>query len=364
MKTRIMFICAGFGGGIGKIVRFVSNICVSEFESVILLHRGRESDNDIPPQGVTEIVIPNRQHMPMPVWRCQQIIDIRQNIAQVKPDIICCFGSEMAVMLSLAMVGKRHLCKVILAERGDPYTLPRIWKILSRWAFTKADRCVFQLEKQGLWYGQKVMAKSCVIPNAFIPTGVIPNVKSKQNKCIVSVGRFVYEKRYEILIQAFAKVHSKHPDFKLVLYGEGPYRSIYEELINNLKLNQFIEMPGYTKNSMSAIKDASVFVLSSLYEGMPNTLIEALAVGIPCVATNCTPGGPDYLTRHGSAGLLVPIDDVNAMSEAICLIIESPELASELSRKGKEVVRLLDPNKISNMWLSLFNDVATANNNN
>lgn len=351
MRSRILFVCADFGGGVGKIIRFVTSLCVPEFEDVFLLHRGRESDNDIPPKGVKEVVVSNQQHKPLPLWRYRQIKDIRQNINKIKPDTICCFGSEMAVMLSLAMVGKKKSCRIILAERGDPYTLPRIWQILSRWAFQRAHNCIFQLEKQGLWYGPKVMEKSRVIPNAFIPTGNITPYEGKRKKTIVSVGRFVYEKRYEVLIKAFANIHKKHSEYKLVLYGDGPYRKIYEEMVNDLEINEYVEMPGYTNNSMSAIQDASVFVLSSLYEGMPNTLIEALAIGVPCVATNCTPGGPEFLTLHGTTGLLVPVDDVEAMSEAICRIIESPQLASKLSCTGKKIVELLEPKKISKMWI-------------
>lgn len=354
MRSRILFMCADFGGGIGKIIRFVSSLCVSEFEEVLLLHRGRESDVDIPPSGVKEVIIANQQQGLMPIWRYKQILDIRRTITKIRPDIICCFGTEMAVMLSLAMIGIANHSRVILAERGDPYTLPRIWQILARWAFKRSHNCIFQLEKQGQWYGSKVMAKSIVIPNAFISTGSLVPYSGERKKAIVSVGRFVHEKRYEVLIQAFAKVHKKYPGYKLILYGEGPYRTIYEELVNQLNIGESVEMPGYTNNSMSAIQDSSVFVLSSLYEGMPNTLIEALAAGVPCVATDCTPGGPDFLTMHGTSGLLVPVDDADAMSEAICRIIESPHLASELSSKGKAVVELLDPETISKKWLNFL----------
>lgn len=349
-------MCAGFGGGIGKMIRFVSNLCVSHFEEVILLHRGREGEKDVPPVGVKEVIIPNQMQGPMPLWRYRQVIDIRREVSKIKPDIICCFGSEMAVMLSLAMIGKRNSTQIILAERGDPYTLPPVWQKLSRWSFNRADKCVFQLEKQGMWYGHKVMAKSCVIPNAFIPTGPVVPHEGERSKTIVSVGRFVYEKRYEVLIEAFAKVRTKHPNYKLVLFGDGPYRSIYEELIERLDLKESVEMPGYTNNSMSAIRDAGVFVLSSLYEGMPNTLIEALAVGVPSVSTDCTPGGPDFLTKHGEAGLLIPVNNIDAMVAAICKIIESPDLAMELSRKGKERVGALEPSKISQMWLDFLKD--------
>ncbi len=354
MRPSILFICASFGGGIGKMIRFVTGLCVEEFENVYLLHRGKESENDVTPQGVKEVVLSGNHKYLMPIWRYRQIINIRREINSIKPDVICCFGTEMAVMLSIAMLGIKDSSRVILAERGDPYTLPRIWQILTRWAFHRSHNCIFQLEKQGIWYGPKIMSKSIIIPNAFIPTGNLPNYNNERKKTIVSVGRFVYEKRYEVLINAFAKVHEKHPAYKLILYGEGPYRSIYEDMIERLNISESVEMPGYTNNSMAAIQGSGVFVLPSLYEGMPNALIEALSVGVPCVATDCTPGGPDFLTMHGTAGLLVPVNDEDAMAEAICKIIESSSLALELGYRGKEVIKLLDPVKISEMWLSFL----------
>lgn len=359
----ILFVCAGFGGGIGKILRFVMTQCLRDFNEVTLLHRGRESEKDIAPDGVKEITFPVSANncSSMLKWRWQQIKYVRHIVKTTEPSIVCCFGSEMAVMVAMGMIGITKT-KLVLAERGDPYTLPFIWKVLATLAFQTADYCVFQLEKQGKWYGNRVMKKSVVIPNPFISTGDINPFLGNRKKQIVSVGRFVYEKRYEVLIDAFKIVHNKHPEYKLVLYGEGNYRENYQRMINDYGLNNSVDMPGYTSNSMNDIKDSSVFVLSSLYEGMPNTLIEALAIGVPTVSTDCNPGGPDFLTDHGRRGLLVPLNDSKSMAEAILKIIETPELAFKLSELGKEIVPLLNEKKIGNIWLDFFNNILNKKN--
>lgn len=351
-KKSIMFICAGFGGGIGKMIRFVSKSCVNSFSNVYLLHRGRESVNDLPPEGVRELLLQGVDRSSI-LWRLQEIKSIRKVIKSYKPDIVCSFGSEISVMVSAAKLGLKNI-KIILCDRGDPYTLSLPWKCLSKLAFVSADSCVFQLEKQGVWYGKKVLSKSTIIPNAYIQTGTIIPYLDRPTKKIVSVGRFVYEKRYEVLIQAFAKVHKSHPDYRLILYGDGPYRESYTILINNLDLQSCVEMPGYVSNPMERIRDASVFVLSSLYEGMPNTLIEALALGIPTVSTDCTPGGPDFLTDHGRRGIIVPVNDIDAMAEAISQIIENPKLSNEFSKRGPEVINILDPGVIESKWNEYF----------
>ena len=355
MKS-ILFTCADFGGGIGKMLRFVSSICVEHFSFVGLLHRGRESDNDFIPKGVHEYqVVCNRSTFGC-FWRIDYIKQLRSQIKQIKPDIVCCFGSEQAVMIAMALIGLKNIV-LVQCERGDPYTVPTVWKPFIKWSFRKADFCVFQLHKQGEWYGNKVMSHSKVIPNAFIPTGHIKPYNGSRNKTIVSVGRFVYEKRYEVLLDAFMIVHTKHEQYKLIIYGDGPYREKYKSIVSDYNLNDYVEFPGYIDNAMNIISSAEVFVLPSLYEGMPNSLIEALAVGIPTVSTNCTPGGPDFLTEHGKRGILVPVNDASAMADAICQIIENKELSTRLSKLGPEVVSILGKDKITNEWINFLKGI-------
>lgn len=357
-ERSILFVCAGFGGGIGKMLRFVMGQCLQDFDEVSLLHRGRESVKDIPPVGVREFTFPQTMNTSssMLKWRWSQIQYFREIVKSNKPSIVCCFGAEMAVMVAIGMIGVKETV-LVLAERGDPYTSPLIWKPFTKWAFRSADYCAFQLEKQGRWYGKSVLKRSIIIPNPFIATGEVKPFIGERKKQIVSVGRFVYEKRYEVLIDAFKIVHDAHPDYKLVLYGEGDYREKYKQMINDYGLTDFVLMPGYTNNSMNDIKDSSVFVLSSLYEGIPNTLIEALAIGVPTVSTDCNPGGPDFLTDHGRRGLLVPLNDSNAMARAILKIIESPELARRLGELGQEIIPLLNEKRIGRMWLDFFNKI-------
>lgn len=356
----ILFTCAGFGGGIGKMMRFISSICVNKFRDVYLMHRGAEGSNDIPPLGVQEIIIPASDCSNALIWRYKQIRYIRNVIRRINPDIICCLGTEQSFMIAVSMYGINNI-KVIQCERGDPFALNSIWRILTKWAFHKANYCVFQLQKQGEWYGKSIMDKSVVIPNPYIPTGNIDPYVGVRTKTIVSVGRFVAEKRYEVLIDAFKKVHEKHPEYKLVIYGDGPLREKYQKVIEIYNLGCDVSMPGYINNPMEAIKDAGIFVLSSLHEGFPNTLIEALALGLPTVSTDCTPGGPDFLTDHGRRGLIVPVEDSQAMSDALCRIIEDPNTLAELENNSIEIISVLDKERISNMWLDFFENIVKTN---
>lgn len=352
-NKKIMFTCAGYGGGIGKMIRFVSSSCLANSYEVSIVHRNRETVNDYIPNGIKEIVIPKTSDNSIK-WRIDQILDLRRTIQREQPHIVCCFGSEQAVMVSIAMWRIKNI-KIVLCERGDPYSLNIVWKYLVKWAYAKADYCIFQLEKQRAWFGNIIKSNYSIIPNPYISTGVFKSFSGTREKKIVSVGRFVFEKRYEVLIEAFKKVHDRHPEYTLIIWGEGPYRERYENLINSLSLQEYCKMPGLSRNSMEDIKSASVFVLSSIYEGIPNTLIEALAAGVPSVSTDCTPGGPEFLTNHGERGLLVPTNDIDSLANAICKIIENPFLSEELSKKSVEILDVLDKDRIKNMWIDAFN---------
>ena len=160
------------------------------------------------------------------------------------PKILCAFVSNYVYMTRLATLGLKGF-KYVGAERGDPYTLPSKWIRPVSWAYKHCDYCIFQLRKQGLFFGERVLGKSYVIPNPYIPLYDVSPYKGERNKTVVSAGRFEYQKGYDVLIKAFAKVHSLHPDYKLILFGSGPLITEYEELAENLGVSQYIEYPGY-----------------------------------------------------------------------------------------------------------------------
>lgn len=333
-------------------LQFVMDATIPLFDNVVLMHRGNHVKVR---KEITDISIPVVGNC-LFLWRFNQIRCMRRIIKKYNPSIICCFGTEQSVMLSISMIGLKGP-KIVLADRTDPYSQSIIWSILIRWAFRKADRCVFQLERQGEWYGEKVMKKSVIIPNAFVKTGEYGQCHVERKKTIVSVGRFVREKNYELLIESFKIIHEIHPDYRLILYGDGPYRDKYNEMIAKFNLSGFVDMPGYVSDSMAVLQDAGVFVLSSLYEGIPNVLIEAMASGVPTVSTDCSPGGPAFLTDKGRRGLLVPVNDIKKMVDAISSIISNPELAENLSRRGRDIVSILDKDKIAKNWKDFFSNL-------
>lgn len=356
MYRRITLVCSVIKyGGVGKILSFVADTLLSEGWSIEVLSLQNEERPDFLPEGASFISIPKVMSNNKLFWRIKKLRLIRTELKRISTKTICTFGSEPSVMVRLATLGMKDVT-VVSAERSDPYTLPKFWRIMSSWAYSNSDYCVFQLEKQRDFYGEKVRKKSYVIPNAFIPKGEVKETRERR-KVIVSAGRFVYQKGYDTLIRAFAIVNRTHPDYMLELYGGGDEQPLYERIIeeNNLKGN--VKLFGYVNNISEIISGSSVFVLSSRFEGIPNVLIEAMSAGVPTVATDCTPGGPAFLTDNGKRGLLVPVDDVKAMAKAINRIIEDSELSKQLSTSGREICVILDKDKIARQWVDMFNKI-------
>jgi len=144
--------------------------------------------------------------------------------------------------------------------------------------------------------------------------------KIQSSRCIIGIGTLKKCKDFETLIKAFSIVKKTH-NCKLIILGEGPERQPLENYINELNLEEHVYMPGFVTNPFNYLKASDVFVLSSLYEGSPNVLIQAMLLGVPCVSTNCK-SGPEEILMNGKYGQLIEIGDQLGMSKAIINVFE------------------------------------------
>lgn len=357
MKSRkiVFVINTLFEGGAAKMVKHVATILSKECPNVSIISIF-DTDADSSVNG-------NIKQVPLGIkvtgrlqWRVNTILSIRKALKSIAPNVVCSFVSDVCFYSRVATLGLN--VKVASAERGDPFTNGGIWGKIVKWTYSKSDYCFFQLERARDFYGEKVAAKSFVIPNAFPRTEICEPYTGERRKTVVSVGRlYEYQKQFGLLIRAFKSVYEKHPDYKLIIYGEGQDHKQLQDLVDSLGLHNVASLPGAIKNPINVIREDGVFVLSSNFEGIPNSLIEALASGIPTVSTDCSPGGAAFLTHNGENGLLIPMGDERAMADAICKVIEDSELARQLSQKGVRVIDELDESRISKLWIDAFETI-------
>ena len=353
MNNTIVFVINSLKiGGAAKMIQFVANKVTTQFDRVVMLslydsESYGQLDNSI--KRINLGINPKRW---WPIRTIGLIWKLRMQFKQIKPGYICSFVSDVALFSRVSSLGLKVV--VMSAERGDPAIYKFILKKMYSWAYKHSDYCFFQLPQARDYFSKCVVDKSFIIPNPYVPEeGIMPYFGTR-NKTIVSAGRFTWQKGYEILIPAYAIVKQSYPDYKLILFGEGPMLKDYKCLISQLGIEDSVLFPGYVKSVPKAVREEGIFVLSSRFEGIPNSLIEAMSVGIPTVSTDCTPGGADFLTRHGKRGLLVPVDDIEGIASSIIKLIEDTDLRKKLELAGPEVLKELDENKIARAWNEAF----------
>ncbi len=270
--------------------------------------------------------------------------------------LICRKPDTYLVMLptnTITLLSMRFLTssKIIAAERANPasYIISTQNKLIK--IAHKADGWVFQTKEQENWYNEKCNLKSTIIiPNAINSDVLMPEYKGIREKIIVTAGRLTDQKNHLLLINAFSRIAKKYDDFMLVIYGEGPNRDVLTDRIKELELTGRVLIPGYSPDILQNIRKASLFVLSSDYEGMPNALMEAMALGLPCVSTDCDGGGSRYLIEDGKNGLLVPVKNEIALADAIDKVLSDKEFAYSLGRDAYKLSKTLAPEIIYGQW--------------
>jgi len=174
---------------------------------------------------------------------------------------------------------------------------------------------------------------------------------NKNYYLIVAVGRLAKVKGFDILIQAVARL-IKELDVRLIIIGDGEERSNLLRLTKELRVDGVVCFLGWQSNPWKYMARADVFVLSSLVEGFPNVIGEAMALGLPVLATNCSPGVRELL-EDGKSGLLVPAGDPEALAEGIARVLSDEGLRQELAQRGRQRVAQFDLPKV----IMLYEDV-------
>ena len=197
-----------------------------------------------------------------------------------------------------------------------------------------------------------------VIPDPLAFT--IDEVSPLANKRVMAVGRYVYQKGFDLLLQAWAKMENQHSDWELVVYGMGD-RDPYEQIIDDLRIDRSrCHLYGSTPDIKKEYLNSSLFVFSSRFEGFGMVLIEAMACGLPVVSFDC-PCGPKDIVRHDEDGMLVPSGDTDSLADAMHRLMSDDGLRKDMASKAIINVRRFQLDEIAQRWKTLFNSVGYAN---
>lgn len=286
-----------------------------------------------------------------------RVKNLYKYIKEIKPDAIITFMPPQS--FRVLTIKKLLKTKVIVSVRNDPKKEYSSFKnkIAMKLLYNKADGFVFQTKEAQEYFSKKIQKKSVIIPNPVNDLFLVDTYNGNRKKEIVAVGRLEKQKNYFYLLNTFKELLNIRNDYILKIYGEGSLRNEIEEFIRKNKLEKFIKLMGNKDDIKSEIYKSSVFVLPSLYEGMPNSLMEAMALGLPCISTDCPCGGPKFLIKDGYNGLLVKINDQKELLDAICKYIDDEQFAMKCGCNANKYMKKFSSNNINSLWLNYIKKV-------
>ncbi len=299
---------------------------------------------------VDEKVIGNKNVLRHIAWR-------RSFIKKSKPDVVISFLAPINMVDIIAMLGFKT--KHIVADRSDPRRSPEefIIRCARDFLYHFGDGIVLQNNRNREYFPYAIRKKSKIIYNPLdLGEYMGCGLNSEKEKKIVCVGRIIDSKRPEMLIRAFRKICNEFPQYKLVFLGDGNKKTEMEEYANTLGLAEKVEFCGAVENVFEQIKSAALFVLCSDYEGMPNSLLEAMCIGIPVISTRVS-GATDVIT-HGENGILIECSDEEALADAMMRMLSDDDLRRKCSENAVKLCEKLNCDKIAKQWLDFIETVS------
>ncbi|MDD6812389.1 MAG: glycosyltransferase family 4 protein [Lachnospiraceae bacterium] len=334
MENKIVFVIPDMpGGGTERVVALLANeYAKRNIETAILLFAGNERAYPLD-ERIEVVNVGNPSDGELGV-RLERIKKMRQYYKS-NPDCRIWSFSVMGAVFSVVATlgtGKKHT--FLISERNDPnrYEHPYIRNFFYRFA----DVLVCQTQDAISSFPKGIRKKAIVIPNP-VDIGDLQPYTGEREKRIVAVGRLEPQKNHKLLLKAFAEFSKKHPEYILDIYGKGEMEKELRIMANELKIDKCVNFVGFSDKVKEEINSAAIYVLSSDYEGISNSMLEAIALGVPVVATDCPIGGSRACIQDGKNGLLVPAGDVVALTEAMEKLADNPELCEQISMEGRKL---------------------------
>ncbi len=353
MKRIALFISSLQKGGSERVmVNLAEYLHKNHYDVILVTQYKKEVEYDISPE-IRRVYSEPEEHE-LQGGRIHNFLarffKLRSIWKAYKPDVVLSFlgKNNLMAIATAAFLPSR----VAVSVRGEP-TMEyegRLMQFLAKWVFFFADGIILQTKQASEFFPNVVRKKAAILPNPINPIFLEKRYSGEKEDIIVAAGRLDENKNHVMLIHAFAKIAGEYPTTNLVIYGEGESREKLEALIAEKGLIERISMPGSVTDIADRICKARIFTLTSNTEGMPNSIMEAMALGIPVVSTDCPCGGPATLIEDGVNGLLVPVGDAFALSDAFRKILSDAEFANKLGEKAHSIAQDMNPEKVNKEW--------------
>ncbi len=334
MKHILFAIGSLYGGGAERVVSVWSSRLAKKGYKVSVLVYSR-MENEYPIDNKVEVyTIAKSQKECNDMSILSRLRLFRKKLKEIKPDVVISFLPIMQIYVRIACIGL-HIPR-IETVRNNPWEIEKglnaIYSKLWLNCFKTCNAFIVQTGDQKLFFDKKVQDKAVVIPNS-INESYLQSHKTEYNDNshkIIAAGRLTLQKNYKMMIDAVKTASQKYVDITLEIYGVGELYDELNDYINEQGLSDKITLMGRSDSLYKLYPERDLYLMSSDYEGMPNALAEAMAVGLPCISTDCKTG-PRDLIENGENGYLVEVGNAGVMAEKIVEFFE-------LSGDGQKII--------------------------
>ncbi|MBQ0030425.1 MAG: glycosyltransferase family 4 protein [Bacteroidales bacterium] len=342
------------GGGAERVLTTLANLFSDHGHNCIMITTIKRDDeyflNDRIKRYVTEPKGYNGNRLIGPFRRLYRL---RKILKDESPDYLVSFLNRALYHGVLTTRGLRT--KSVISVRNDPnFDYPNLWsRILAKSLLPLSEGAVFQTPDAQKWFPKKLQRKSAIIYNPIGTTFYNVNY-FPQEKSVVAVGRLNFQKNFKFLINSFVKFQKTHKDWILHIYGEGEQMDTLQNLVNKLNAKDTISLGGRISNVPEVISKSAIYAMTSDFEGAPNALMEAMAVGMPCISSDCPCGGPRMLITNGENGFLYNVGNQEEFITKLSILAENESLRRDIGKEAKTKAQEFTAEKVYEAWYSFI----------
>ena len=350
MNKIVFFIGSLGGGGAERVTIQLADYFCNKGCKVYFLAFSKENSNYIVNKNVMVTYLPVSENKIVDV--IEKIKFIKKYLLGISPDYVVSLGLGHQYIFLSNTIGKY---KYILSERNSPIDFYKHWyeKFFNKYCYERAYKVVFQTTNAQQYYNKKIQEKSKIIFNPINPN-ILEGYDGLREKRIVFVGRLSPQKNVYLLLDAFRKFHKKYGEYVLDIYGQGELEKELIAYCEECKISGWVRFNGLVSDIYEKMVKATMYISSSDYEGMSNSMLEALAMGIPSICTDCPIGGARMVIQNNENGILVPIKNTEKMTEAMLKIVEDEQFAKKLSKNSRKLREYLNVQYIGKQWEGLM----------
>ncbi len=290
-----------------------------------------------------------------PYIEARRLSAAKKLLKSEKPDVVIAFLKTAEMLFGMAAI---QLGIPFISSIRNEYTAYKgTLNMFRKWAYPKAKLIICQSEQVQSSLLSEIKCNTVVLPNPIAPDAVNSNnyLGKVRSKRIISVGRLCSQKNFELLIRAMSCVYQEHPEFQeyaVDIYGQGEDSDKLNKLIEEIGVSDLIKLRGVVPNALAANNNAALYVMASDFEGFPNTLIEAMANGIPAISTDFPSGiARELIGANDERGILVEVGNEEQLKNAIVSVLQNANQAEERAQKAFENSKQFELDAVCSRWL-------------